>query len=219
MRDFTPQTARQLVGRDDGRVLEIGANDGEDTQRFLDAFPTGTIHCFEPDPRAIARWRARIHDSRATLHEMAICERTGLATLYLSGGTPPGECWKGYGEWDKSNSVLPFDRHGDNAPWMECGKQTIECPCMTLDDWASHHPGSWDFAWIDVQGAEGLVIRGGQETFHRIRYAFLECDPRPNYRDQAKLRELRAVMTRLRFKYRGQHAGFNHLWENRHFDS
>src|ERR1700676_4003626 len=46
-----------LVGKQDPTILEIGCNDGNDTMAFLRAMPQAKIFCFEPDPRAIARFR------------------------------------------------------------------------------------------------------------------------------------------------------------------
>lgn len=37
--------------------IEVGANDGTDTNKLLEAFPEIEIHCFEPDPRAIAAFK------------------------------------------------------------------------------------------------------------------------------------------------------------------
>jgi FkbM family methyltransferase len=203
-----------MLARDDARILEIGANDGIDTVGFLAAFPTGTIDCFEPDPRAIARWRARVQNPRAALHECALGNTAGSVTLYLSAGTPPGKCWEDYGEWDKSNSILPFDRHKQNAPWMQCGEQTVEVECQTLDQWAADRPGVFDLAWIDVQGAELLVLQGAAQTIPRIHYVYAECDPRPNYKNQAALRDLKKHMKRAGFVYEGEFSGFNRLWRN-----
>jgi FkbM family methyltransferase len=211
---FTIQTARQLVGQDWGTILEIGANDGEDSERFLACFPEADLYCFEPDPRAIRRWRSRIHDPRATLYEIALADHQGTVTLHQSGGRPPGKYWTNYGDWDKSGSILPFDRHKDNAPWMDCGSTTAEVACQTLDQWAADHPVIFDFLWIDVQGAELIVLQHGATALQRTRFVYAECDPRPNYRNQASLTEILDVMSDLGFVYQGEYAGFNHLWKN-----
>src|SRR5208283_5009546 len=60
-----------LLNRPDPTILEIGCNDGTDTLAFLRAAPKATIYCFEPDPRAIKRFRQRIDSSSVTLFELA----------------------------------------------------------------------------------------------------------------------------------------------------
>lgn len=70
--------------------LEIGANDGTDTNRLLEAFPGVEIHCFEPDARAIAAFESNVHSPRAHLHKIAIGAADATMTLYQSTGAPPG---------------------------------------------------------------------------------------------------------------------------------
>ena len=54
---LTAGEIRALVGRDDPVIIEIGANCGQTTVELLKAMPGVTIHAFEPDPRAIAKFR------------------------------------------------------------------------------------------------------------------------------------------------------------------
>src|SRR5262249_48697220 len=63
---------KQLIGTDAPVILDLGANDGATTAMFLDTFPNCTIYAFEPDPRAIAKFRERINDPRARLFEIAL---------------------------------------------------------------------------------------------------------------------------------------------------
>lgn len=218
MREFTIAMARDLVGRDDGLILEIGANEADDTVKFLTRFPAAHIHGFECDQRAIAKWHRNVaasgHGQRATLHEFALADAVGVKSFYPSSGTPPGKCWEGYGDqWDKSGSLLPPDRHCDNSPWMEFLPPT-SVPCRTLDDWAADYSGEFQFAWVDVQGAEAAVIRGGLETVRRIRWWYCECDPRPNYHGQADILEIRNLLEPLGFRYVEEFGGYNHLFQN-----
>ena len=50
-RTMSVQEIRSLVG-DKPVILEIGCNDGQDTQRILIAIPGCLFFAFEPDPRA-----------------------------------------------------------------------------------------------------------------------------------------------------------------------
>jgi hypothetical protein len=51
---------RQLVGKVDPVIVEVGANCGQTTIEPLKAMPTVTIFAFEPEPRAIAKFRNAI---------------------------------------------------------------------------------------------------------------------------------------------------------------
>lgn len=219
MNDFTVRDMRDLIGDDHGLILEIGANEADSTVEFLAAMPEAVYHCFEPDPRAIAKFKARNLPSTVHLYEVALSDKIGTAEFHQSDGRPPDECWKDYGEhWDKSGSLLPNHRHTRYSQWLSF-LPPITVPTTTLDAWAAEHlPAETtriDFLWIDVQGSELLVVRGGPQTLKRTRYAYLECDPRPLYRGMAKLRDLQRALRQLGFAYVQEYGGFNHLFKNR----
>ena len=209
--ELTPAAVRRIVGKDDGRILEIGANDGTDTMGFLREFPLGEIHCFEPDPRAIAGWRSRVGDDfRAHLYEIALSDRIGAATFHQSGGNPPGAAYREIVDWDKSGSLLPVDRHQRYSPWLRFDS-TVQVETTTLDLWhLSQSSVHIDFAWVDVQGAEGLVLQGGQKAIRYIDWWYCEIDPRPNYHGQATLDQIRELLPG--FKLVSEHGGYNFLF-------
>lgn len=194
-------------------TLEIGANSGSDTQLLLRMDRGAHVHCFEPDPRAIARWRTSLKTSRATLYEVALSNENGKATFHPSGGNPGGQ-FASYGQWDLSGSLLPFDRHCDNAPWMEF-PDPFTVKTQRLDDWAAENlsPDTVvSLAWVDVQGAEAMVIEGGRETLKRCRYWYCECDPRPNYKGQASKDQLIELLDG--FTLQAEYPGYNLLFRN-----
>jgi 2-O-methyltransferase len=214
MRPFTVDDMAGLIGENtDGLILEIGANDGEDTHAFLRKLRRARFACFECDPRAIEKWRRRIKDPRAVLTEAALADQDGTMPFHPSGGTPPGDQWAKYGDWDKSGSLLPFDRHTDYATWMQ-PKTPITVKTLRLDTWrwVTGHVGRIEFAWIDVQGAEAMVLRGAEETIRQVKYVYAECDSRPLYQGMATLDDLHALLPS--FRYVREYSDFNHLWEN-----
>lgn len=173
--DVTHAELAAMVG-DARLVLEIGANDGTDTLEMLARYPRARIHCFECDPRPAARWSARmpIEDRhRVWLHETALGETVGEAEFHQSTGSPR----PGVTDWDLSGSLCRPTGHLGYSPW--CKFETrIRVPVTTLDTWAAARlgPGSpVDLLWIDVQGAEGMVFRGGAETLARTRWIKAEC--------------------------------------------
>src|SRR3978361_1302916 len=64
---------QSLIGKDAKIIIEIGANDGSHTFEFLRLFPKARIYAFEPDPRALSKFKLRIADHPSdTLSELAI---------------------------------------------------------------------------------------------------------------------------------------------------
>jgi FkbM family methyltransferase len=178
-----------LVGRDDAVILEIGANDGSDSQRFAETFPGGRIFAFEPDPRAIARWKATVTADHVTLVETAIGNENGTITFHQS----DGEVQDGPGTgWDLSGSIRAPKQHLERHPHIKF-ENTIDVPIRTLDSWAAETGiDRIDFLWADVQGAEKDLIRGAAETLAKTRYFYTEYDNREMYEGQWGLEQIAA---------------------------
>lgn len=189
---ISKSTIRELVGRDDPLILEIGCNDGSDTAELLTTFPRCEIHCFECDPRPISEFRRKIVDPRAQLHETALSNRDGRAILHMSGGTTAGAHKD---DWDLSSSLLAPKLHLEHEPWVTF-ERDLEVPTVRLDAWAETSiPGrTVDFIWMDVQGAEHLVIRGGTKTFSHSRFCHFEYYDVEMYEGQKALREIMGLL-------------------------
>lgn len=194
---LTISELQRLLGEPASRALtflEIGANDGRDTQRFLTAFPSVTVHAFEPEPRAQSDFRTRIRDRRAVLHEIALGSHDGRTSFFRSGGAPPGRAEKFPDGWHKSGSIRQPTEHRNQHPWCTFD-EVIEVPLMRLDTWSRINAiEEIDFIWMDVQGAEGDVIAGGTETFSRSRYLYTEYSNTELYEGQIGLGQILAAL-------------------------
>lgn len=189
----TPELLRECVNREEPTILEIGCNDGTHTGWFFGVFAKPRIYCFEPEPRAIKRFKANLGSNpRVELFELAIGASNGEIEFYQSSGDfPPCPQDTAPGQWDYSGSIRPPKEHLQVCPDVKFDS-TIKVPTSTLDDWAKiHHPaGTIDFIWMDVQGAEIDVIRGGCDTLARTRFVFTEYSERELYEGQAGLEEI-----------------------------
>lgn len=189
---------RATVGEGARTVLEIGANRGMHTPMLLHAFPEAHVHAFEPDPRACDHFRAAIRDRRVTLHQMALGAENGRIEFHSSGGQPPAgfpgsrdDYRKG---WDQSGSIRKPKKHLELFPWCKFVR-TISVEARTLDTWSRKHaPGTIDFIWADVQGAERDLVRGGAEALRRTRFLYTEYSDDELYEGQATFRELLALL-------------------------
>jgi len=185
---------RDLIGAEARVILEIGAHHGEHTAGFLKLFPKAAIHAFEPDPRALAKFKTNITDPRARLHETAIGARDGEAVFHLSGGMPPGASQaktlmdQRYPlGWDQSGSLRAPKAHKEKWPWCRFDA-TAAVPVRSLDTWAREHGvGDVDFIWADMQGAEGDLIEGGRATLARTRYLYTEYSNEELYEGEPTL--------------------------------
>jgi FkbM family methyltransferase len=163
---------RQCVGKEDPIIIEVGANRGQTTVEMLQAMPRATIYAFEPDPRAIAIFRAAVTHPNVHLYECAIGAVNGSITFNQSSGAEDSPDYRQ--GWDQSGSIRRPKRHADEWPWVKFEKQ-ITVPIMTLDAWSEQHQiTKADFIWADVQGAESDLIDGGARFLRATRFFYTE---------------------------------------------
>jgi len=187
----------RLIGRPDPIILEIGCNDGTDTKRMLEAFPQARIYCFEPDPRALARFAVK--DSRVVLVPMAVGNENGTTRFYPSEGLPsplPAPEAAAVAArlphgWDLSGSIRRPKLHLTQYPWCQFGAP-VKVPIIRLDTWAATMSEERiDFIWADVQGAEVDLIQGGLDTLRRCtRFLYTEYNQRELYEGQVGLERI-----------------------------
>jgi FkbM family methyltransferase len=147
-------------------ILEIGANDGEDTKILRSMCPESTIHCFEPDPYNIELLKKKGIDSFASIHEHALSDQDGEFDFYLS----QAQNSNGTLHLGTSSSLLKPKTHLDVFPHVKFNK-SIKVKTKKLATFAKENNiGTIDFVWIDVQGAEKKVIDGCEEFANNIRY-------------------------------------------------
>lgn len=184
-----------------GVILEVGANDGEDTRAMLERWPGVQIHCFEPDARARGRFRA----PEARLYPTAVGALDGEVTFHESSGLPyplpQEEAEKvekklGPNGWDFSGSIRAPKNHLTFHPWCKF-VSTTTVPITRLDTWARqfgllHQPVG--LIWADVQGAEGDLIAGAPDVLRQTRYLFTEFSNDEMYEGQLTLPQLLAVL-------------------------
>lgn len=204
---LTMSDLRQLVTRPDPVILEIGAHDGTHTRAFASAFPGATIHAFEPDPRAAAKWRAQVDAPNVTLHTIAIGAQDGAATFHQSASTKES----GAPSHDASGSLRAPKNHLEAFSTVSF-PATIEVTVKRLDSWcADEGVDRIDFIWADLQGAERDLIAGGGEALRRCRHFYTEYDNRELYEGQWTLDQIAAALPthKLRRRWRAD-ALFEH---------
>jgi FkbM family methyltransferase len=152
------------------------------------------LDCFEPEQRAIARFKERIGDNvLVCLREVAVADIDGEKLFWASTGKAGH-----MDDWDYSGSLHQPTGHMKRSP--EIGfKEPIAVPCIRLDSWFSREEdfihGVVDFIWADVQGSQRDVIAGGQIALARTRYLYIECHhPLPLYEGEPSREELIALL-------------------------
>jgi len=176
---------KSLIKIESPIILEIGSNDGRDSQEFLNEFKNIKLYCFEPDPRQIKRFKDRIEDSRCKLYKIAISNKEGIIDFYLSESIDPNTTA------EDSSSIKKPKKHLRRFPWIKFQKK-IQVKTMPLDSWAKKKKiNKIDFIWADVQGAEKELIEGGLKTLNeKTRYFYTEFYNEELYEGQINLKDI-----------------------------
>ncbi len=183
-RGITPAEVLDLVGPSPF-IIEIGCNDGEDTEAMLRVMPNAHFICFEPERRALDRFRLRNHPQVA-LYECGIGHRVGSAKFWASTGNIPGSAAPCKHDWDYSGGFSAPTGHLIRDKVVKF-KEPIELPTVTLDYYYDEYQHPIDLIWADTQGSEAKVIRGGNRTLLSTRYLYTEIYPIPQYDKQPTL--------------------------------
>ncbi|MCW8087317.1 FkbM family methyltransferase [Sabulicella glaciei] len=130
----------------DRAAVDVGGNHGLYAGQLARLCPQ--VHCFEPQPALVAELQRKL-PRNVTIHNMALSDTTGIATLRV----PPGD--DGRASLHPANAV-----RGD----------TLLVPLRRLDDVVREPVG---FMKIDVEGHEMAVLRGAEEIIRRDRPALL----------------------------------------------
>ena len=190
---ITEELICQLVSKPNPTILEIGCHDGSHTLWFLEVFDSPRIFCFEPDPRAASRFKHKIGNRpEVSLYEYAISNKNGKETFYMSSGQESEIMPEG---WDCSGSIRKPKNHLKVHPWCKFDKNII-VKTKTLDTWCIEKEiDRIDFIWMDVQGAEIDVIRGGKNALRNTRYLYTEYSNKELYEGQQPLKQLLKELT------------------------
>lgn len=155
------EIVRNLVGRPDCLIFDVGANVGQSSEIFQVLFDGCTIHAFEPRREAFDKMQQRLGGAaHVTLNHVALGEAVGSAALHLTTHA-------------ESASLLALNTESWFVQEMgiqPTGTETVAVD--TIDHYcAAHGIAEIDFLKLDVQGFEPECLRGARTMLaeHRIR--------------------------------------------------
>ena len=155
---------KEFIKKENPIIFEIGTNDGEDTLNFFNEFKSPTLHCFEPDPATFERFLKKTEKFKESIHGScsAVSDKTGTSNFIISSNLGLSSSLK------KPVLHIPIHKHVQFV-----GTKVVNT--ITLDEYAKQNNISYcDLVWMDVQGAEDLVIKGGENFFKNTKYVYTE---------------------------------------------
>jgi FkbM family methyltransferase len=138
-------------------VFDVGANEGRMAETFADI--GARVVAVEPNPRLVARIRARYGPREVLVEPAAVGAHEGVADLRL--GRDSGHSTLS-AEWEDAVGVAAAER------W----DGSVRVPVTTLDALIARH-GRPVFVKIDVEGFEPQVLAGLSEPVPALSFEFL----------------------------------------------
>jgi FkbM family methyltransferase len=173
-------------------ILDVGANIGQSVDHYRTASPSCVIHCFEPNPDAFEKLISHCHDRiDVKLLNIALTNYSGIINFYAA-------------RRSELSSLLRTESWLSALSSDDKYEATELCvPCTTLDQYCHEMEiKKVDVLKIDVQGAELIVLKGGQKMLSnaRIGLVYLEVMLAETYVGQVTLAQLLEFFGTYRYR-------------------
>ncbi len=186
---------RALLARCDG-LIDVGANTGQYVDLVRALGYEGWIRSYEPSSEAYAVLSRRAAgDPRWTPQRLALGGQEGTATLHVSANSV-------------SSSVLPVRGDHVRAAPKSATVAHEQVPMSTLDAQLADVAGERLWVKLDVQGAEGAVLRCALATLRRTSVVQSEMSLLELYEGQTDYLELCELRRRQRMRLVHVSPGF-----------
>jgi FkbM family methyltransferase len=170
------------------QIWDIGSRDGQDSLALADAFPWATINSFEPNPDVfhLVKEVATQSNGKIAARNIALSNTDGNITFHKIDTSLTETTWKD-------------GNPGASSIFLASGEYTIEkyvqipievksCRATTLIEKESYRVPN--LIWIDVQGAEKIVLEGFQEYLSSVDFIFVELSLKNIYIGQSLANEV-----------------------------
>jgi FkbM family methyltransferase len=166
-------------------ILDVGANVGQSSQKFISSGFTGNILSFEPIPGPFNKLKNRASKNpKWKVFQAAIGDLDGETEIHVAGNL-------------ESSSVLSMlPRHKEAAPESdEISK--VKTPLRRLDSYKEQgliHDNDRIFLKIDVQGFEIHALKGGMGILSQVQILQIELSLVPLYDGSPLFEEMLLIL-------------------------
>lgn len=180
MKDEFDDLAFLLADRAPRVIFDCGANIGFVTHRFLELFPSASVHAFEPNPAVFGTLAQTYqHDARVTAMQVAVSRQRGRMAFRQNANSGTSSFYE----------ATPFNE----SHWSRKGASSIEVDVVTLDEYASDRGiEAIDILKLDLEGSEVDALVGVERMLEaqRVGVIYVEVALVPLYRDQPLLEDI-----------------------------
>ena len=202
--DVGPKFIRlaERIGINRPILCDIGSRDGREGIFLMQRLNARQLHVFEPNPAAaelcrenLASFAALTGRDGVVFNQLAVTDAVGTRTFYPVNPDASGNKDIGFSSLHKLNPDYT-KRRGSIV------QEEITVQTTTLDAYFSGKEPP-DILWIDVEGAELEVLRGGKEVLGKARLIHLEVSFRPMQIGKPLFWEIQKYLAALDYRFCG----------------
>lgn len=153
-------------------TLEIGAHEATFSRWAAETFPSARVMAFEANPHVHAKYADELAGTRVDYRNLAVGPVSGEVQLNL-----PTDI--GGKERELTSRMASLGVHteaGDNVQ--------VTVPAVRLEDHVTPTRKDSLVAWIDVEGANEVVLTGAGQVLDRVQAVFIEVEKRTTWEGQ-----------------------------------
>jgi len=172
-------------------IFDIGARDCEESVNFSKIFPKSRIFSFECNPQVIPTAERKIKSAtNIKLVKKALSNTEGTIDFF------PIDCEKSRTKHIDGNpgasSLFKIENYPKNEFYVQ---KHIKVPTTTLSNFMSHEKiKKIDIIWMDVQGAELMVLEGLKDKIENIGLIHTEVEFVRIYKNQPLFSDIKKYL-------------------------
>jgi FkbM family methyltransferase len=155
----------RLIGSGAKCIVEVGAADGRDTERYALSSPQAQVIAFEPLPESFKVLQQRLATcSSIQAFNVAVADSVGNEKFYV-------------GKWADTSSLLKASSTNTNYDSYTSPTQAIDVNVVTLDSFCKENDiGQIDLLKMDAQGAELRILQGAVSLLKSSSIRIIYCE-------------------------------------------
>lgn len=157
-------------------IFDVGSRDGHQSVEFRKWFPNARIVAFEANPNQINLCINNTKNHNIEIVPRAVSDSNGQITFFIASNNVG------------ASSLLENSGHPRSNAWPQT-KTIVES--VRIDDWCKdNNVDSIDLLWMDVQGAEKIVLNGCGDLLDNVKSICTEVEVEHLYRGSTLKRDL-----------------------------
>ena len=163
-------------------VYECGSRDARDGCELASRLGAAELHVFECNPAGVELCRTTLEGNRwpfrTRLNPVAVSDKSGSIEFFP---VDPARSTTSHADGNiGASSIFKLNK---DYPHEELNQTRIEVPTIRLDDYILENSAP-HLLWLDVQGAEALVLSGAKVALSQVKVIHTEVAYRPVFSGQ-----------------------------------